>query len=614
MSLNSYDVTKQSVVYGMFNQFVFNEVKTNIDLIERYFLTDSSTMGNNLIKGLLDAIRDYEFSAIDEPLFRSILAGQGKTDNESNDILKEIVRYKMYDTYQIDPIRKYIRGIGNQSLITKALNKYPNDPESYVKYIKSHDYKADYSDVFTVLNFDDLDINTITAESAKGFKSDFNFINQSFQPSNMYEAGQIVLVSAPPGCFTGDTMVRLIDGTGISMKELYYSMMTSRREYKTYCMTSDGEVKVTSILRCWISKEVDKLVVVSTKSRDGRISINKCTGDHRFLLKDNVTYKEAKDLVSGEELSNNLIVSSIDHIDLGLFNTQVYDLEVDDESHNFMLHNGEVFVHNCGKTLFCITECLNMCINGARCHYLALGDMKQKDFVQRMGAIYSGNSFGDTMLQLHNIYPRLREALGGRFELTILPAATVKIDDYIDYMLTNPNRFDVLFIDYDSNFLMSQSDNMYKEGGYIYDKITKLTQLGKLVFICSQPKIGSWNNVTIELSDIGESSRKVHSTDVLITISKGGLRYNPNHLGRMKIPKNRRGEEGIEVPYIRLNNGRFKIITENIYAQLIQIEGKRYFTDADINLLISNELNSQSTNQNNVSQPKTSQLDKYFVM
>ena len=45
---------------------------------------------------------------------------------------------------------------------------------------------------------------------------------------------------------------------------------------------------------------------------------------------------------------------------------------------------------------------------------------------------------------------------------------------------------------------------MYKEGGYIYDNLTKLTKAGKLIFCASQPKIGSWRNETIELTDAGK--------------------------------------------------------------------------------------------------------------
>lgn len=928
MSLNSYNLTKQSVVYGMFNQFVFNEVKTNIDLIERYFLMDVTTMGNNLIKSLLDAVRKYEFQNIDEPLFRSILASQGKTDSESSSILNEIIKYKMFDTYQIDPIRRFIRGIGSQSLLDIAAKKFAGDPEGYIKFLRTNEYKADYSDMFTVTNFDNIDINTIQANSMGGWRSTYDFINQSFQPMQKYENGQICMVVSPPGCFTKDTKVRLTDGTEITMEDLKEGII-SGNEYYTYCKSSDGSVKKTKINACWISKRTSNLVEVLIDNG----SKIRCTPDHKFMMRDG-SYKEAKDLKESDSLmsdwtkceynlkdlfdhkedyleflhlegyliykitnkvngkcyigdtSANLdwrlylhphgahltigYVKSSAHLynamrkyglenftiriltfdesftesyfiekydsfnngyngnltgkfgvdsntekiavrkgssmrfikkfDLeyweangwekgqpehisrirnekmkaenkgfynkaissaagkkaykyheahgtnlydpevrkrgqinglksqkenktGLYSKEVrkranessqkilrekkvsacydpvlqpqirklatekakekrlinnfsimdqmlsegltitksefevrrkafpkpssntlkwdkmiermtldqkikygidnhkvievklitldkevpvYDLNVEDESHNFLLADGEVFVHNCGKTLFSISECLNMTLQGARTHYLALGDMNQKDFVQRMGAMYSGYTFGDTMLKLPEIYPQLKAALGGRFNLTILPAAQTTVDEYIEYMISKADEYDVLFVDYDSNFKPTQADNMYKEGGYIYDNLTKLTKLGKLVFVAAQPKIGSWRNETLELTDAGESSRKQHNVDIMITISKGGMTYNPNHIGRMKIAKNRRGEEGVEVPYIRLNNGRFRILTETLYSKLKGIAERRNYTDSDINQMLEMEQQAMMSQSNQVHQQQSS--------
>lgn len=465
MSMNSYNITKQNVVYGMFNQYVFTEVKNNIDLIERYFITDPSTMSNSLIRELLKAIRKYDLESIDEPLFRSILANQGKTDSESASIIKDIVRYKVYDSSQIDPIRKYIRGIGNQSLVSLAEAKYKGDPEGYVKFLKTMEYKSDYGNLMITTNFDQIDINSIMANAQGGWESTYDFINDSYMPNRKYPNGQIIVIYAPPGC---------------------------------------------------------------------------------------------------------------------------------------------------GKSLFMMNECLKMCSMGARCHYIALGDMDEKDFVQRMGAMYSGLSYSDTMINMNKIYQDLKNIFKGRFNLTIVPAATVSVDEYIEYMMSRLDKFDVAFVDYDSNFRQTQADNMYKEGGYIYDNLTKLTKAGKLVFVASQPKIGSWNNDTLELTDIGESSRKQHNVDCAISLSRGGMKYNPNHLGRMKITKNRRGEEGIEAPYIRLNNGRFRIVSETLYSKLKGISEKRNFSDGDINAMEAEEMRQQMKIQQS-SESAENNLQSLFV-
>lgn len=92
----------------------------------------------------------------------------------------------------------------------------------------------------------------------------------------------------------------------------------------------------------------------------------------------------------------------------------------------------------------------------------------------------------------------------------------------------------------------------------------------------------------------------------MITISKGGMTYNPNHIGRMKIAKNRRGEEGVEVPYIRLNNGRFRILTETLYSKLKGIAERRNYTDSDINQMLEMEQQAMMSQSNQVHQQQSS--------
>ena len=96
------------------------------------------------------------------------------------------------------------------------------------------------------------------------------------------------------------------------------------------------------------------------------------------------------------------------------------------------------------------------------------------------------------------------------------------------------------------------------------------------------------------------------NVDIMITISKGGMTYNPNHIGRMKIAKNRRGEEGVEVPYIRLNNGRFRILTETLYSKLKGIAERRNYTDSDINQMLEMEQQAMVSQSSQVHQQQTS--------
>jgi hypothetical protein len=200
--------------------------------------------------------------------------------------------------------------------------------------------------------------------------------------------------------------------------------------------------------------------------------------------------------------------------------------------------------------------------------------------------MYSGFSFAEAKLQMVNMFNGLSSLMKDRLGLTIIPSAEITVDDYLDYVMERIDDYDVFFIDYDSNFKPTKEANMYIEGGYLYDKLTTLTNAGKLVFIAAQPKISAWGKEELELPDVGESSRKQHSVDAVIGISAGP---GPNHIGKFTIPKNRRGEVGIVQPYVRLNNGRFITIPDSVYNKIKGIHEKRVFSEGDINAMIAEE-------------------------
>ena len=81
-----------------------------------------------------------------------------------------------------------------------------------------------------------------------------------------------------------------------------------------------------------------------------------------------------------------------------------------------------------GKTLFMMGECLKFCTDGARCHYIAMGDMKSRDFIVRMGAIHTGMKFSDVNMNFVKVYNSLKMVIGNRLGLTIVPAAKITID------------------------------------------------------------------------------------------------------------------------------------------------------------------------------------------
>ena len=53
------------LVYSLFNQYLFQEAKNNIDLVDLYYRTNPATLGNGLVSDLIDSIRKYPLESID---------------------------------------------------------------------------------------------------------------------------------------------------------------------------------------------------------------------------------------------------------------------------------------------------------------------------------------------------------------------------------------------------------------------------------------------------------------------------------------------------------------------------------------------------------------------
>lgn len=433
------NITLYDLLYSLFNQYVFQYAKNNIEAIDHFYSTNPSTMNNRLVTELISAVRSYNFESIDLPLFKSILSKCNKTVAEESVIINEIIKWKQYDKNQIIPQKEQIEGLVAKSLIDAARSKHKDDPAGFIKAIKNSTFNSVDLNVFTSTKLSDIDINSILADNPNDFiPSRYEWINKSFDPYPGYEKGQMVIICSPPGV---------------------------------------------------------------------------------------------------------------------------------------------------GKSLWLMSEALNMSMQQQKVLYCCLGDNKMKDFVIRMGAIYTGQSFADVHRNLGQVYQLLNQACGEYLEISINAANKVSAEDIVDYATSK--EYDVVIVDYDGNLKgVEDGDRMYSTYGIVYAKLNELVLGGKLVFIASQPKISAWGNSTIEMQDIGESSRKQHTADMIIGI---GREYeNPNHLHTFKISKSRRGEEGVKAYTIRLNNGRFKELPKGVYDNILKnVLDKRVFTEAEIDAMVA---------------------------
>ena len=596
--MNRYeDINQIDLVLSMFNQYLFQDCKNNIDDLIYAYQTNMATCGNRLVELLLDSIKTYTLDSIGLPLFQSILGRCGKTGPESQQIINKIVEYKMYTKDQIEPMRKYVKDMIAKTYILRANDRYSDSPSDFINYLKGVNFKSTAVDYLTSTKFGDIDINSIKAEEQdQGIASSFEWINQTFRPECTYPRMGLFCVSMPPGCMAGDTEVFLADGTVETLENLHKSKKTNITVY--VCDGNDPKVSVAE--NCQISKYVNSWYVVEI---DGKKEY-RVTENHPFLL---ITgeWKRADKLKNGDILmpfnlddcstscNNNHTVTKV-YVETLETPQPVYDLVNVDIYHNYAVKFDETsgfFSHNTGKTLFCMQECLYMCLKGKKCHYLCMGDMTESDFIIRMAAQYFGIPFYEAKRNFDIVYAELKKVIGDRLEITCIPASVITVDEYIEFIKSKD--YDVCFCDYDSQFKSNvYTESMYLTYGDIYAKLSELTiQYKKLVFILAQPMKASWSLPVIEIDQVGESARKIHAVDWCLT--RGREPGNLNGLGISKIVKSRRGEEQVIDYNIRLNNGRFKSLPKSVYEDIKQVPEKKDYTEAEIDNMINNFLQAR---------------------
>lgn len=179
-------------------------------------------------------------------------------------------------------------------------------------------------------------------------------------PELIKELKQLTLIKArkvdhpSDGCFTGDTQIKLLNGTSISLKEL----ADKGRDYKfwVYASLKDGSIIPAKAYNAHKTKEVKKLAIVTLDN--GRKE--RCTLDHLFRMR-NGLYTQAKNLKINDLLMPLYTIEEVlkiaDHVSLKYSHKvkaveivdleepiEVYDITVP-KYDNFALESG-IFVHN----------------------------------------------------------------------------------------------------------------------------------------------------------------------------------------------------------------------------------------------------------------------------
>lgn len=260
-----------------------------------------------------------------------------------------------------------------------------------------------------------------------------------------------------------------------------------------------------------------------------------------------------------------------------------------------------------GKSLFMMQESAYACHQNKRVHYLAAGDLRPSDFLVRMSSMINEVPLSDVYLDLPRYIETSKEYLGGRFHFSTVPAQAVTSSEYVNYMLSVIDDFDMFICDYDAN-LNTGVDNMYQSGGELYDLLTTISAQNKLVLVGSQPKIGYWNDDRLPLTALNESSRKQAILDKVITIGKAP--ESGIHCGRIGNPKNRRGTPDLYEPYIRTSCGKLLEIPHDKYQLLRNNPSKHSQTDIHF---LRKEFQKVNEGQSAIQARENTELDSFIT-
>lgn len=446
----AYD--KLSVIYSLFNQYLFPEAKSNLHHLERYFKNDAFALQNTLINRLIGLIRKYNYEDITDATFGLELMSDGKTADESQAIIAKIGQFRSYNKDQISIFRDKFKELCFGGYIQDLKYKYESDPVKFVEECQKFQYISNYSSKLQVKTFGQLNIDDLAEEyKSGGIKSSFDFINRN-SPIGAYIPGQIVQIVGAPGT---------------------------------------------------------------------------------------------------------------------------------------------------GKSLFLQQEAVNMVKAGRKVHYMALGDLDELDVVIRMCAQYCGKSIREVSNNIKLYYDKCKDIFADRLQITVVPSGQITIEEYVDFARAALTDTEVLLIDYDSNFKHS-NESMYLDGGAIYDSLTILTrELRKLVIIASQPQRSYFREEIIPADGSGESSRKYHISDMVITIGRN--QNSKLRMGVFNLGKNRRGELDMQ-KWIACDDGTFFECTDLLYAryrsnQLIKTVSKESLYAEEIQF--SAEFNADIANVEN---------------
>lgn len=217
-----------------------------------------------------------------------------------------------------------------------------------------------------------------------------------------------------------------------------------------------------------------------------------------------------------------------------------------------------------GKTLYMMKECSHMALEGHPSLYIALADMNVVDFYIRMFSMDKFVPFENSTTTHFDQAYAYGASFGPMIAIIIEASNVISMDEVVDVILTKYPQIEVVFADYDSQFAMpGAKGSMYDDAVMPYISASKLKKAGITTFMGCQPKQLYYGLDYLDLSALGESSKKQHCIDFMLAIGTNDETKTP--CGYFSLPKARRMFNKFKVPYIRTNCGSMVEVPYSLY-------------------------------------------------
>lgn len=272
--------------------------------------------------------------------------------DEFNRLNKNNVSRKIKDKFHHTHLDRLLTYCGFNSVRElKNIHKYKNHKIAKIEFLD-----------------DRIDVGTITVDQEEKYHNYHTFAlscgvftrnsNQDAIEDVRYMQNKLIsLLKIPKAylsyeedlCLDGDTKIKLLNGTDLSIKEL--SELNTLDNLYVYSIDENNNIVPGKLTKAWKTGIRNDLYEIVLDNNEKIV----CTSNHPFMLR-NGKYKEAKDLTINESLMSlrnkdkvqdikNHKIKSIKKLNE---EREVYDLTID-KHHNFALSSG-VFVHNSGKS------------------------------------------------------------------------------------------------------------------------------------------------------------------------------------------------------------------------------------------------------------------------